>query len=80
MSAYFEIPFLYDQAMKAKTDGDLIKAANLFIECNNLYECAELNVFCDEVKQKGGDAINQYHQIASKYDDDSEFDNIIYGS
>ncbi len=30
MSAYIEIPYLYNEAMKAKRNGDLKKAANLF--------------------------------------------------
>ncbi len=79
MDAYFEIPYLYEEAMKAKTNGDLKKAANLFLQCHNLYQNAELPIFSEEIKQKGEDSLSQYQHISNNDHDENDFDNIIYG-
>lgn len=76
MSAYIEIPNLYDEALKAKLNGDLEKAAKLFVQCHNLYQTAELPVFSESIKQKGEDAYYQYKSISSYVKD---IDDIIQG-
>jgi hypothetical protein len=79
MSANIKIIYLYDEAIKAKTNGDFKKAANLFLQCHNLYQNAELSMFSKEVKQKGEDSKIHYRQISNNHLDENKFDNIIYG-
>tara|TARA_B100000674_G_scaffold25616_1_gene17935 strand:+ start:1335 stop:1823 length:489 start_codon:yes stop_codon:yes gene_type:complete len=63
MSAYIEIPYLYNKAMKSKRNGDLKKASKLFLQCHNVYQNAELPMFSSEIKEKGEDSIIQYRKI-----------------
>jgi hypothetical protein len=78
MSTNNSIIDLYDQAMEAKTNGNIRKATKLFKRCHFAYQKADLSMFSQEVKRKGEDAYSQYRQFSYGLDED-EFDNIIYG-
>ncbi len=78
MNEYIKIPQLYDDAIKAQKEGDLKKAANLFLKCYNLYQNSELPVFNKEIKQKGENSKKYYKQITNNNLNEADFDNIIY--
>lgn len=79
MNAYIEVPWLYGKAVEAKNKGNFKEAANLFLQCFEVYENAELHQFDEELKNKGESALTMYNEIVSNYLDGEEFDNIVYG-
>jgi len=73
------IEYYYDEATKAYLARNYELAANLFRNCFEIYEDAELPVFDSRIKEIGEDAFIKYNQIVANYLYGSGFDEIEYG-